>query len=122
MSNKIKRTPKIPIILFINGHLKKKSVSITNNYAFLTIQNVFFSIVDIFFSKLTLLKRKISIQSFNWIKLVIMTKIHHFLQKNKNTVAILVNLKAIFFKVEMKLLHYYSIIKEVYFLNKIKDL
>ena len=42
MSNKIKRTPKIPIILFINGQLKKISISITNNYAFLTIQNVFF--------------------------------------------------------------------------------
>ena len=61
MSNKIKQTPKIPIILFINGQLKKISISITNNYAFLTIQNVFFSIADIFFSKLLLLKRKISI-------------------------------------------------------------
>ena len=42
MSNKIKQTPKIPIILFINDQLKKNSISITNNYAFLTIQNVFF--------------------------------------------------------------------------------
>ena len=51
MSNKIKQTPKIPIILFINSHVKEESsICITNYYAFLTHSKcLFFPKADIFF-------------------------------------------------------------------------
>ena len=93
MSNKIKRTPKIPTILRFLP-FKKKSISITNNYTFVNQFKMLFFLSNIYFLNY-IIKKNTSIQSFNSIKLLIKTKIHNCFAKKINKVPILVNLKTI---------------------------